>query len=186
MTGRYISEAEVASDENLDLTDGAVTDLTPWILAAEAEIDSHCRRTFSLGTAEARVFAARSARSVLRITDFATAPTLVEMRDGIGSAWRTVTDWEAEEPAESGWPWTALVRPCGWQPRDSRQRRVATVRVTAEWGWASVPADVKGATRILTVRLSQRFQDPIMVSGGLLGDPDVKRMLMPYIRPTLR
>ncbi len=187
MPPRYTTTQAVADDRNIVLSGKNAQDLTQWIEAAETEIDRHCHRRFSPGPTEARAFPVRRARDVLWLPDMGAVPTLVEMRDGLDCPWHTVTDWEAQEPQEEDWPYEALVRPRGWQPPSRSQRRIATVRVTVRWDWpGQCPEDVSGASRILSHRLSRRYADPIMAAGGLLGDPDVKRILIPYVKVRLR
>jgi hypothetical protein len=68
-----------------------------------------------------------------------------------------------------------------------------SVEVTARWGWPDVPEPVRSATAILAGRLFKRADSLLGVAGfGDLGaitlravDPDVQRMLAPYIKVAL-
>jgi hypothetical protein len=67
------------------------------------------------------------------------------------------------------------------------------VQVTARWGWPAVPEPVRSACGILAGRLFKRADSLLGVAGfGDLGaitlravDPDVQRMLAPYVRVAL-
>lgn len=68
-----------------------------------------------------------------------------------------------------------------------------SIEVTARWGWPVVPEPVRSATAILAGRLFKRADSLLGVAGfGDLGaitlravDPDVQRMLAPYVKPGL-
>ena len=62
------------------------------------------------------------------------------------------------------------------------------VRLTAVWGWPSIPHDVREACVIMALRIFQRANAALGVAGyGDMGpivvrsvDPDVREMLNPY------
>lgn len=98
-----------------------------------------------------------------------------------GSTWATLTEGVDFDPYPDnaialGRPVEALVSAWQWPDR---------VRVTARWGWPSVPSVVRGATRIQARRLYSRKNSPEGVMGtsdwGLIRvpnlDPDVKALL---------
>jgi hypothetical protein len=103
----------------------------------------------------------------------------------------TITDATAEplNALAKGTPITKLVAYETYFPMDIRP----TVQVTARWGWPAVPEPVRSACGILAGRLFKRADSLLGVAGfGDLGaitlravDPDVQRMLAPYVRVAL-
>ena len=163
------------------------------IEAASRTIDDICHRTFSLdATATARVFHPDS-QMVVRIDDVGSLTGFVVKvdEDGTGTFNLTVTDTTAEplNALAKGTPITKLVAYETFFPRDVRP----TVQVTARWGWPEVPEPVRSACGILAGRLFKRADSLLGVAGfGDLGaitlravDPDVQRMLAPYVRVAL-
>lgn len=164
---------------------------------ASRRIDGWCHRSFTAaataaGSATARVFSAYSA-TVLYVDDIANSNGLVvrtdDNADGVYERTWTSADYQLEplnftakgEPAyrimavELLWPtWTAP----------------APVQVTANWGWPSVPHDVREACLLLAGRQFKRGDSLLGVAGfGDLGamavrsvDPDVQALLQPYRR----
>jgi len=171
--------------------------LTAALGAAEQLIDGYCDRSFgTAGTAlETRVYATDD--YCLTYIDDATSITAVETDSSADGSWATSwasSDWQAE-PLNGRAGGVALpydrVRaigdytfPCG---------RQAMVRVTATWGWSSVPAAVTQATIQATIRLWKRLDTPLGYGGGdttgLLYvsrqiDGDVAQLLSPYRKGT--
>jgi hypothetical protein len=65
----------------------------------------------------------------------------------------------------------------------------ALVRITAVWGWPSIPKAIETATIIQATRIFKRFDSPLGVAGfGDFGavrvsrflDPDVEQLVQPY------
>lgn len=170
------------------------TILTTCIDAASATVDDLCRRKFTLDTtATARTFYADSYEMV-RVDDIGSTSGLVVKidQDDTGTYETTVTDYLSmpnntlvlQRPIthlrafNTAWPVGAIH---------------AGVEVTAKWGWPAVPEPVKSATAIMAGRLYKRSDSLLGVAGfGDLGaitlrsvDPDVQRMLAPYVRPMI-
>lgn len=114
--------------------------------------------------------------------DVATTEGLL-VETGAGTSWSTVTGWEAEledRPGEDA-PIVALVLPgrCWSGPR---------ARITAVWGWPSVPAPITQARLIQASRLASRAKSPEGVLGSSewgavrVGriDPDVAAIVQDY------
>ncbi|MGW0939107.1 head-tail connector protein [Streptomyces sp. NPDC002666] len=131
------------------------------ISSASREIEKHTHRQFnSAGSATARVFRPEVACR-LHVDDFHTNAGLVietdDSDDGtFGELW-DVGDYELTPHNGTmnglpGWPFTGIT--AVGQKRFRWSRR-ASVRVTANWGWAEVPDDVKQACFILA---SDTFQ----------------------------
>ena len=103
---------------------------------------------------------------------------------GDGTTWTELTDVEfyPDNALDKGLAIEGLVSQTDW----SAYRRA---RVTASWGWPSVPAAVKQATLLQASRLYRRKDSPEGVAGssewGLIRvpnlDPDVKALLAPYV-----
>jgi hypothetical protein len=161
--------------------------------AACATVDDICRRTFLLDASpSARVFRPDSPL-VVRTDDVGSLTGLVVKidADNDGIFETTVTNY-VKEPANAlskSWPVNRLVAVDHYWPVSNRQ----SVEVTARWGWPSTPKPVQSATAILAGRLFKRADSLLGVMGvGDLGaimlravDPDVQRMLAPYVRPAI-
>jgi len=167
--------------------------LSAHITAASRTIDDICHRKFSLDSAAtARIYSPDSAL-VVRVDDIGTATDLAVKIDNdlTGTFELTVTDYstDPENALAKGMPITKLVAYSTYWPMDIRP----TVQVTARWGYPTVPEPVRGATAILAGRLWKRADSLLGVAGfSDLGaimlravDPDVQRMLQPYVRPAI-
>lgn len=167
--------------------------LSVHIDAASRTVDDICHRTFDLdATATARIYRPDSSL-IVRPDDIGSASGLVVKIDDdlSGTFERTVTDYSTDpvNALAMGKPITRLVAYDTYWPIDIRP----TVQVTARWGWPAVPDPVRSATAILAGRLYKRADSLLGVAGfGDLGaimlravDPDVQRMLAPYVRPVI-
>jgi hypothetical protein len=163
------------------------------IEAASRTIDDICHRTFSLdATATPRVFYPDSPR-VVRIDDVGSSGGFeVRIDNDLNGTFETVITDATTQPDNAlvkGVPVTKLVAYETYWPMDSRP----TVQVTARWGYPTVPEPVRSACGILAGRLFKRADSLLGVAGfGDLGaitlravDPDVQRMLAPYVRVPL-
>ncbi|MFG3137701.1 head-tail connector protein [Streptomyces sp. NPDC048211] len=131
------------------------------ISSASREIEKYTHRQFnSAGSATARVFQPEVAYR-LHVDDFHTNAGLVietdDSDDGtFGTLWDVgdyeLTPYNGTMNGLPGWPFTGIT--AVGQKRFRWSRR-ASVRVTANWGWAEVPDDVKQACFILA---SDTFQ----------------------------
>lgn len=190
----YASLTELKA--RLSITD-AVDDaaLTAAVDGASREIEDHTRRQFNAEeTATARRYYAVS-RTVCAVDDFHTTTGLVvetdDDLDGVYETAWTAADFQLE-PIEgvhhgrTGWPfWRLVAVGSPAFPTSSR----AAVRVTAQWGWGAVPAQVKEATLILAEEIFKLKDAPFGVAGfGEFGvvrvrdNPAVARKLKPYRR----
>lgn len=169
-----IGLSDVADDLSLSAALSAVSDM----------VDDHCRRTFDAPQADVRRFTASSGQRV-RIQDFVSVSEVEVHRDG---TWHEVDGWLAEPLNPGRKPHTALFFADGVLPR-----QVGAVRVTAEYGWPEVPAQVQQAVLLQTSRLFKRGRDapfgvlmqPEMESGVRLMnklDVDVEVLLAPLRR----
>lgn len=161
--------------------------------AAEATVDAICRRTFTQATsATARVFHP-SSFAVVRTDDIWSLSGLIVKVDGDddGVFEETVTSYSTEpvNALAKSQPINRLIAVDTYWPSGKRP----SVEVTARWGWPAIPEEVKTATGILAGRLFKRADSLLGVAGfGDLGaitlravDPDVQRLLAPYVRPAV-
>jgi hypothetical protein len=189
---QYIELGELKSMLRIsDSVDDAL--LSGHIEAASRTIDDICHRSFDLdAAATARVFYPDS-QLVVRTDDIGSLDGFVLKIDENATATfnLTITDATAEplNALAKGTPITKLVAYETYFPTDIRP----TVQVTARWGWPAVPEPVRSACGILAGRLFKRADSLLGVAGfGDLGaitlravDPDVQRMLAPYVRVAL-
>lgn len=159
----------------LKLTGSATYDdlLTQALESASDEIERHCNRQFNKDTApSARVYVPDTYHLV-QVDDFHTTTDLVVEVDGSGDGVfeQAITDYElfplnGVVEGQPGWPFYRI-RPlngalfyCSFP-----YSRKATVRVTAQWGWAAVPPPVKQACLILAAENFQLKDAPFGVVG---------------------
>lgn len=182
----------IAGTEEDELVDRAVR-------AASRAIDDECGpgRTFTTATvATARVFVP-SAPSHVTVDDFWTTDGLIVEVDTAGDGtWATTlasADWTPwPHNPQPGRPYTAMLTTAGasWPNPGMRVRR-PTVRVTAKWGWAAVPAPIEQATQLVAAKLFRRRDTELGVVGvssefGAVrvpaSDPQVRDLLQRYMR----
>lgn len=166
----YISLAELKT--RLGISDNVDdTLLTGAIGAASRGIDACCNRQFNdAGAASARVFYPDS-RCQVEVDDFHTTTGLVVATDdGDDGAYETTWssgDYQLEPlnglvNGETR-PWNKIVAvESKYFPTRSRR---APVQVTARWGWASVPVNVKEATYVLAEDIAKLRDAPFGVGG---------------------
>lgn len=191
----YATPAELG--QHASFRDSQNDDEATRVLSAiSRNVEHYCRRQFNdAGAATARQYSPLQSGWV-RVDDFHTIVGLV-VQTGTGEAGVYDTTIGSTEyvlyprngvmAGRPGWPFdeirvrSSLVRLPWW-------RDWPTVQVTARWGWAAVPDDVKTAVLIKAARVFSRKYSP----NGLVGqgefvfritrqsDPDVAEMLDPY------
>lgn len=150
----YATTAELKS--RVGISDAADdTPLGEALSAASRWIESWCRRQFNQTTAaSARLFYPESCGLVV-VDDFHTTTDLVIKTDsGADGTYETTvasTNYEllplnGVVGGESGWPYWRIRAVRTTLPTGTGR---ASVQVTAQWGWAAVPAGVKQATLII-------------------------------------
>jgi hypothetical protein len=190
ITNGYATLTEVKN--SLRITDNIDdTMLEVAIESASRMIDGYTARTFYNGGTATRNYAATDALNL--IIDDAISVSQVSSTDEVGD---TYVVWGANdfqlEPLNSRsdglyMPYTGIraVGDYTWPVVDQQ----ALCRITAVWGWASVPVAIKQATIIQSSRLFKRLDSPLGVAGfGDLGairvgrylDPDVEQLAMPF------
>jgi hypothetical protein len=190
----YATLAELKS--RLGITDSIDdTPLTAALSTASRGIEFCCHRQFNdSGAASARVYYASSPRRA-KVDDFSTLTGLVietdESSDGtFETTWSSSTDYEIHPlngivDGVTGWPYWEL------QAVDRRfpaYAKRASLRVTARWGWAAVPAPVKEATLILAEDVFKLKDSPFGAGGyGEYGrirakeNPNVWLRIAPFV-----
>lgn len=181
----------------------AVTDTTrdanlnSALASASGDIEKHCHRQFNLDTtSSARIFEPDSWTSC-RTDDFAVLTQIDVDPSGTGVFSQTLASSNYElyplngiSDGTPGWPYNRLLATGGpWFPMLTYRRR-GTVRVTAQWGWPSVPAPIKQATLIIAAQKYRLADAPWGVAGmteygtavRIREIPLVKETLVPYIR----
>lgn len=124
---------------------------------------------------------------VLLVDDIGSIAGLV-VETGSGSSWAALTGYEStpDNALTDGRPITGLLRVNGvWGYATSR------VRVTARFGWPTVPDEIVEATKIQASRLFKRKDSPEGVTGsaewGVVRlsrrDPDVWNLIEQYVLP---
>jgi hypothetical protein len=163
--------------------------------SASREIESACGRQFNqTASATARIFYPHDA-CWATVDDFYTLSGLVVATDG-GDDGTYETTWTAAdyqlEPlngvfdGEQGWPYSEIRAISRSFPTGVRR---APLQVTAQWGWAAVPAPVRQACLILAAETLKLKDAPFGVAGfGEFGavrvrdNPMVAKKLAPYMR----
>ena len=190
----YASTAQIKAA--LRITDSVDDSLVSMAGSAASElIDGYCGRTFGT-VAATRVFAPIEAL-VVQVDDLAAVPTLVESSSNADNVfdltWTSGVDYQMEplNGRADGLPWPATrlrAIKSAWWPAALGE---ATVRVTATFGWPSVPVSVTQAAVIQACRIFARTSSPLGVAGASdIGvfrvtravDPDVAVLLDPYRR----
>ncbi len=161
------------------------------IESASRQIDTHCERVFTYGTAT-RIYTPNDS-FVTEIDDLISLTTLKTSTsaDGVFDTTWTATDYQLE-------PLNGLVG--GLKAPYTSIRAVgdftypisggeATVQVTGVFGYGTaIPTDVKQACNLLAIRQFKRYDSPLGVAGfGDIGvvrvsrvDPDIDALLAPY------
>lgn len=189
----YVTLAELKAALRItDSVDDILLNLS--ITVATSYVNEYCQRVFTPATAPTQRFYVPTGRmEILQIDDAAEVLEVATDED----LDRTFTeilapiDFELHpiNPTTSGivYPYVAI-RPQEdgyWPVYQSR----ATVRVTAEFGWAAVPDSVREAALLQASRLFTRLESPLGVAGfgdmgamrvSFKGDPDVMMLLAPF------
>lgn len=166
--------------------------------SASRSVDTHCHRRFYLDDAVSQrtyrpsgrvVVDRRAGEYKLLVDDIATTTGLIVETGSLGSAtWAAVTgyDTDPENAIVQGRAIEALIRTVPW-PCLTGSR----VRVTAKWGWPSIPDLVVEATLLTANRLFRRKDSPEGVTASsdwgpirvVKLDPDVQKMLTNFVLP---
>lgn len=166
------------------------------ILSSAAGINQKTGRTFGRdATATARTYRTEG-RLVwtddgwheFLVDDIATDAGLVVEIGSTSGGWTAVSGFITgpDNALVRGRPITSLLHPTGW-PIYWAQR----LRVTAPWGWPSIPEEIEMANQIQAGRLYRRKDSPEGVTASSEWgpirvarlDPDVKDLIDPFVLP---
>lgn len=142
--------------------------------AASSAIEEHCDRQFNLAPTESpQIFRPGPDPRYVDVDDFVQSTGFVLKTDASGTGTFSTT-WTSfdYELLPLGNVKRGRYRPFNeihavgglWFPR-IQFRRVATIQVTAQWGWASVPNQVHQACIMLATELYKRKDAPFGVAG---------------------
>lgn len=166
--------------------------LTKALASASRSIDTSCGRRFWLDeTPSARTFRL-SGRTVLDddgvrvlLDDIGAEPVLVET--GSVGAFTALSSYETgpDNALTQGRPITSLARAGAWGGAAGR------IRVTARWGWPTVPPEIEQATLLQANRLFKRKGSPEGIIGSAewgvrnvsRRDPDVWALIEHFMLP---
>lgn len=179
----YITASDLKAYVRVSDTDDDAQ-LADVVAAASRAVDRHTGRQFGrVATEETRQYTAVWNRHrgvfVAQIDDLMDTTNLTVVDAGA----QEVTDFELlpVNAATKGMPYTEITLPAA-----------GVYHIDALWGWSSVPAAVKLATKLQGSRLHARRDSPFGVAGSpqvgselrLLArvDPDVAVSLRPYVR----
>lgn len=160
---------------------------------ASRAIDKRTGRRFYFdGSVSARQYRTRGRvvrdrdGDLLLVDDISTTTGLV-VEVGDGTTWTAVTDYftEPDNALARGVAIEALRRDLNFW---TSQRRV---RVTADWGWPSIPDPIVEATLLLANRRFMRRDSPEGVAGWAdqgpvrvsRFDPDIEELIAPFVLP---
>lgn len=184
-------------DDDEDVDDDLMTDV---LESVSREIDDHCHRSFDKDTeASARLYPVDGG-PVAWVHDFWSISGLVIETDAAGDG-GFATVWQPTgyqlEPLNGivdglkGFPYYKL-RAQGGACFPACDDGRARLRVTAQWGWAAVPAPVYQSTLILAAETHKLKDSPFGVGGygewGIVkvrDNPMAARKLKPYRRDPL-
>ncbi|MFE2559893.1 phage gp6-like head-tail connector protein [Streptomyces sp. NPDC059352] len=190
----YAALADLRAMLNLADDDTSRDNLLATALTAACRgIDRATGRRFYLDeTATARLYrpAGRTVSGSygehLVVDDIGSAAGLT-VETGTAGIWTPVTDYETgpDNALARGRPVTALLTTASWGSGPTR------VRVTAQWGWPTVPEEIEQASLIQAARLYRRKDSPEGVTGsaewGVVRlsrrDPDVWALIEHLIVP---
>src|SRR5438067_2223334 len=168
--------------------------LTDALNTASRAVESHCDRQFNAATtATARIYRPDDYLWT-SVDDFSTTTGLViatdEDFDGVFETPWAASDYELDPlngivAGETGWPFSKIRAVSGRffprpgyfypiAPNGYPTYRRSTLQVTAQWGWATVPAAVKQATLIIAAETFKMKDAPFGVAG--FGDMGVIRV----------
>jgi len=191
--GSYVALSELKSALGITgSTDDAFLNLA--IDSAEESIDDLCGRVFTAaGSASARTY---RAQPYLVVTDDVSTLTGLVVKTDTSGDGSFDTTWASSdyqvEPLNNLTKGRGVnnIRAVGSQTFPVYGDGLASVEVTADWGWPAVPDSIKQSALMLASRLYGRKASPMGVIGvGDFGpvrisrsDPDIAHLLMDYRR----
>lgn len=149
---------------NKDSYDDALQDA---LASVTSEIEAKCNRQFNKATSASQRSYYPDNRCLVKVHDFYTTDDLVVTVNG--SALIEGTDFELHPldgivDGRSGWPYWKI-RLIGGRAFPMSQSTGAPIKVTARWGWNSIPAPIKQASLIMAAETFQLKDAPLGVAG---------------------
>lgn len=174
----YITGDDLAAELRID-DDVDDVQLARWATSGSRAVDDHCKRQFGqVAAPEARLYTPAWSKSrcmwLVQIDDTMVTPTEVAVEQYAAGVFVVVTGSVLRPfnaPAKNR-PWTELALP-DTAAVGSVFGRQGSVRVTAKWGWAAVPTEVKEASFLQASRFAIRRDSPY----GIAGSPDTSSEL---------
>lgn len=194
MANEYATLAELKAMRHVTDT-SQDTALQAALTRASRAIDTKTGRRFYLDSSatartynpHGRVLCTAGGRLLL-VDDIGSTTGLVVERGTTSSGWTAITTHETrpDNALTLGWPITGLLLASGDWPSGSTR-----VRVTARWGWPSVPDEIVQACLLLANRFYLRKDSPEGIAGSAewgairlsRWDPDVEVLIAPFIVP---
>jgi hypothetical protein len=188
----YATRTELKARLNIgDTTDDTLLDAA--LAAASRGIEKFCRRQFNdAGTATARVYYPLHNKLVI-VDDFHTEAGLVVKTDtdddGVFDQTWNAADYLLEplngvQDGITGWPYWRI-RAVEYLRFDRLGER-PPVQVTAQWGWAAVPAPIKESCLALSEEVFKMKDSPYGIAGfgdfvvRIRDNPKIAGMLTSY------
>lgn len=199
-----LSQLKSYLGKQLDTRDEQLIDA---LSAASREIDLHCNRQFNRDTSTTPVATSRDfvpkAQLESRVDEFYSTTGLVVQLDngGVGAFETTLPSSNYElfptngvVDGQPGWPYDRIAATGGmWFPPYWFGRRRASLRITALWGWASVPPPVKQSCLIMAGQMAMLATAPFGVAGmgefGVVRVRDIPKagaLLSPLVRDPVK
>jgi len=185
--GTYATVSELKRRQAIPDTNTYVeSDLEDALEAASRQVDRYCGRSFGrteVADATSRTYEVRP--SGVQTDDFWTTDGLIIN----GTAWADLGTSYFLEPSDGvldgleGWPYLRISWASSWA---GWGLTVARCTVTAAWGWAAVPSDIKSATLMLAAEELKLKDTPFGVAGfgdytvRVRSNPKVAERLAPY------
>lgn len=191
MANEYATLAELKTHLNINDTTYD-TELSAKLTAASRRVDQDTGRRFWQDSVTSTRIYKPTHPELLLVDDISTTTGLI-VETGRGTSWSTLdsNSYELlpENASNDSVAIEAIQRAYGCWPTCGPTR----VRVTAKWGWATVPDTIKAATLLIAARTFRRKDSPEGVAGlNDLGtvlisryDPDYAALIGPYERPVL-
>lgn len=189
----YVTEADLADYLKMSVT-GNEPELDMAVRAASRWVEGWCRRQFNLADeATARLFDTTNT-GVLYVDDIGDVTDLAiatdSAQDGSYTTAWAGTDYQLGplDAVSQGRPFERITA-VGSYTYPLSVTRMGLVRVTAAWGWPSVPDAVKQATLIHAAKVYKRRESAEGVLGfnefgpvrvGARVDPDVELLLQDF------
>lgn len=178
----YATLAELKTHVGIPADEDMKDEVLQWALdSASREIETCCERQFNkTTTATQRTF--RLSCGSVEVDDFWTTDGLII--DGNAYSADDYDLWPLNGVVNGvpGWPYGEIVSYGRWLPE-------CRVTVTAQWGWADVPAPIKQACLMLAGRNYKLADSPLGVAGmdefgsvRVRDNPDIAKKLKPYKR----